>query len=99
MAFHEHSPGDNLLVLWEGELYRNDGLSKGQHFVNAHVDVRQFQQTLQLLIDLQSDEADTDVSFDTPSCEVEHRPDLYFGLGYAERLLHMPQVMVCGIYL
>ncbi len=79
-----------MLVLRESYLYRNDGLSKGQHFVNTHIYAGQFQQSFQFLIYLQCDEADTDVCFYSPSREVEHWPYLDFGLGYPECLLHMP---------
>ena len=58
MSFHEHGAGDGLLILWESKLYCNDGLSKCQNFIDAHVYIREFQQAFQFLIYFQSHKTD-----------------------------------------
>ena len=97
MTFHEHGFADCLLVLRQTDPDCHDCLCKCEYLVDAHSDFREFEQSLQFLVNFQCHEADADVCLDPSSREVEHRPYLYLWFGYAEGSFHIPQVMICCI--
>jgi len=61
-----------MSVFWHVYPNRCDGLGGIKHFSDAHTDILLSYNALQLLIYFISYEADTDMGFDSPFCEVKN---------------------------
>ena len=94
MPFHGHGLDVMRLVLRHVDADGSHRLGHVEHLVNTHADVIELEQPLQFLINLQCDEADTDVRFNPPSCKMEHRAYLQFRLRNSESPFHVPEIMV-----
>ena len=81
-------------AIFELDGHCRDGFGDVKDFVYTESDPEQAEYALKFLVELIGDEADADVCFDPPFCEVEDGAGFECAFGNAEGALNDPQTMI-----